>query len=44
MAAVRDGVRHRNSPQQALQDLAVVEAMLKSAQTGAMQRVEIFAA
>ena len=40
MAAVRDGVGHRNSPQQALQDLAVVEAMLRSAQTGAMQEVE----
>lgn len=30
-AAVREGQIHRNSPQQALQDLAVVEAMLRSA-------------
>ena len=40
VAAVRDGTPHRNSPQEALQDLAVVEAMLKSAQTGTLQRVE----
>lgn len=40
LAAVRDGAVHRNSPQEALQDLAVVEAMLKSAQTGSVQRVE----
>ena len=38
-AAVRDGAAHRNSPQEALQDLAVVEAMLKSAQEGTVQRV-----
>ena len=38
--AVRDGAGHRNSPQEALQDLAVVEAMLNSAQRGAMQKVE----
>ena len=41
LAAVRDGARHRNSPQEALQDLAVVEAMLKSAQTGTVQRVDL---
>ncbi len=40
VAAVRDGTPHRNSPQEALQDLAVVEAMLASAQTGTLQRVE----
>ena len=39
-AAVREGASHRNSPQEALQDLAIVEAMLKSAQTGAVQKVE----
>ena len=40
IAAVRDGTPHRNTPQEALQDLAVVEAMLASAQTGTLQRVE----
>ena len=40
MAAVRDGAAHRNSPEEALQDLAVVEAMLKSAQKGTVQMVE----
>ncbi len=39
-AAVRDGAAHRNSPQEALQDLAVVEAMLKSARSGTVQKVE----
>ena len=40
VAAVRDGSPHRNSPQEALQDLAVVEAMLASAEKGTLQRVE----
>lgn len=40
LAAVRDGAPHRNSPQEALQDLAVVEAMLASAQAGTLRRVE----
>ncbi len=40
-AAVRGGACHRNSPQEALQDLAVVEAMLKSARTGTAQRVDL---
>ena len=40
LAAVRDGAPHRNSPQEALQDLAVVEAMLASAQAGTLQQVE----
>ena len=33
-AAVRAGQIHRNTPQQALQDVAVIEAMLRSAETG----------
>lgn len=33
-AAIRRGETHRNSPQQALQDVAVIEAMLRSAETG----------
>ncbi|NDJ77766.1 MAG: Gfo/Idh/MocA family oxidoreductase [Chloroflexi bacterium] len=33
-AAIRTGARHRNSPQQALQDVAVIEAMLRSAESG----------
>lgn len=41
VAAVRDGSPHRNSPQEALQDLAVVEAMLESARRGAEQKVEL---
>ncbi|RMG86574.1 MAG: gfo/Idh/MocA family oxidoreductase [Chloroflexi bacterium] len=36
---LRNGVPHRNSPVQALQDVAVIEAMLKSAATG--QRVAV---
>jgi predicted dehydrogenase len=39
-ATVRHGAPHRNPPQEALRDLAVVEAMLKSAQTGKAQLVE----
>ena len=39
VAAVRNGAQHRNSPEEALQDLAVVEAMLESAQTGTLRRV-----
>ncbi len=37
-ASIRDGVPHANSPSEALQDVAVIEAMLRSAQTG--QRVQ----
>jgi predicted dehydrogenase len=33
-AAIRRGQAHRSTPQQALQDVAVVEAMLHSAETG----------
>jgi predicted dehydrogenase len=33
-AAIRQGQRHRNPPEQALQDVAVIEAMLRSAETG----------
>jgi predicted dehydrogenase len=32
--AIRDGTPHRNTPEQALQDLAVVEAILQAAQVG----------
>ena len=39
VAAVQDGAGHRNSPEEALRDLAVVEAMLASAQTGGLMRV-----
>lgn len=41
-AAIRDGAAHRNSPQQALQDVAVIEAILTSAQTGRRIAVEKF--
>jgi predicted dehydrogenase len=40
--AVREGASHRNSPGQALQDVAVVEAMLGSAKTGMRVKVERF--
>lgn len=33
-AAIRDGAPHRNPPAQAVQDVAVIEAMLRSAETG----------
>ena len=33
-AAIRRGQLHRNTPEQALQDVAVIEAMLRSAETG----------
>jgi predicted dehydrogenase len=39
-AAIREGKPHRNSPQQALQDLAVMEAMTDSAQNGQVTQVE----
>ena len=32
-AAIRDGAPHRNTPQEALRDVAVIEAMLGSART-----------
>ncbi len=38
-AAIRDGAAHINSPQQALQDVAVIEAILESAQSG--QRINV---
>lgn len=34
-AAIRDGAPHRNPPAQALQDVAVIEALLRAAETGA---------
>ena len=33
-AAVRDGAPHHNTPDQALQDVAVIEAILRAAETG----------
>lgn len=33
-AAIQEGAPHRNTPQQAVQDVAVIEAMLRSAETG----------
>jgi predicted dehydrogenase len=33
-AAIRDGVPHRDTPEEATRDVAVIEAMLKSGQTG----------
>jgi predicted dehydrogenase len=33
-AAIRDGTPHRNSPEQAIQDVAIVEAAMRSAETG----------
>lgn len=41
IAAIQERTPHRNSPQEALQDLAVVEAMLQSAQTNTLQRVAL---
>lgn len=41
--AIQHGSFHRNSPQEALQDLAVVEAMLKAAETGVRQDVKLYA-
>lgn len=38
--AVREGTPHRNSPQEAAQDVAVIEAMLRSAETGKPEQVE----
>jgi len=33
-AAVRDGAPHHNTPDQAVQDVAVIEAILRAAETG----------
>ncbi|MBZ0303327.1 MAG: Gfo/Idh/MocA family oxidoreductase [Anaerolineae bacterium] len=41
--SLRDGKLHRNSPQQALQDTAVIEALLQSADSGQAERVALFA-
>lgn len=38
-AAIRHGAPHRNSPEEGLQDVAVVEAMLDSAATGRTENV-----
>ena len=40
--AVRAGKSHRNSPLEAIRDLAVIEAMLKSAESGSRVYVESF--
>lgn len=39
-AAIQQGTPHRNTPAEALQDVAVVEAMLRSAETGERRQVE----
>jgi predicted dehydrogenase len=39
-AAIREGKPHRNTPQEALQDVAVIEAMLRSAETGKAENAE----
>jgi predicted dehydrogenase len=39
-AAIREGLPHRNTPVQGAQDVAVIEAMLRSAETGKRERVE----
>lgn len=36
-AAIREGAAHRNTPAEGLRDVAVIEAMLRSAQTGQTQ-------
>ncbi len=41
--AVRNGTAHRNSALEALRDVAVIEAMLKSAETGTRVTVDTFA-
>ena len=42
-AAVRDGQPHNSPPLEALRDVAVIEALLKSAATGERVHVETFA-
>jgi predicted dehydrogenase len=39
-AAIREGLPHRNTPAQGVQDVAVIEAMLRSAETGQREPVE----
>jgi predicted dehydrogenase len=39
---IRHGTPNRNSPQQALQDVALIEALLRSAETGRAEMVERF--
>ena len=39
-AAIREGQPHRNTPEQGVQDVAVIAAMLRSAETGRRERVE----
>lgn len=40
--AIREGKAHRNSPEQALQDVAVIEALLRSAETGQAEAIPRF--
>ena len=40
--AIRHGTPHRNSPQQAMQDVALIEALLRSAESGRAETVERF--
>ncbi len=42
-AAVREGEPHRDPPLEALRDLAVIEAMLKSAESGCRVKIDDFA-
>jgi predicted dehydrogenase len=39
-AAIRDGQPLRNTPEEGVQDVAVVEAMLRAAETGKRETVE----
>ncbi len=41
-AAIREGTPHANTPEQGLQDVAVIEAMLRSAETGQRTTPERF--
>jgi predicted dehydrogenase len=38
-AAIREGTPHRNSPEQGIQDVAVIEAILRSSETGRREKV-----
>lgn len=38
--AIRNGVPHRNTPEEGLRDVAVVEAMIRSAETGQKEQVD----
>jgi len=40
VASVRHGASHRNPPEEALQDVAIILALLRSAETGRVTEVE----